>query len=104
MLIEVRHKAVRVEGALVFAKALYSLVPKPRTEFFGSEGPVRLIHTITMTSHKSPQKLENLQSKGETSTNIPTTSSVHHIHVIVYNPIEECFEKQQKNTTRNPKS
>ena len=43
MLIEARHKAGLVEGALVFAKAPSSLVPKPRTEFFGNEGPVPLI-------------------------------------------------------------
>ena len=44
MLIEARHKAGRVEGALVFAKAPSSLVPNPRTEFFSNEGPVSLIH------------------------------------------------------------
>ena len=44
MLIEARHKAGRVEGALVFAKAPFSLVPKPRTKFFGNEGPMPLIH------------------------------------------------------------
>ena len=44
MLIEARHKAGRVEGALVFEKAHSSLVPKPRTKFFGNEGPVPLIH------------------------------------------------------------
>ena len=44
MLIEARHKAGRVEGALVFAKAPSSLLPKRRTKFFGNEGPVPLIH------------------------------------------------------------
>ena len=44
MLIEARRKAGRVEGALVFAKAPSSLVPKPRTKFFGNEGPMPLIH------------------------------------------------------------
>ena len=44
MLIEARHKTGRVEGALVFAKAPSSLIPKPRTKFFGNEGPVPLIH------------------------------------------------------------
>ena len=44
MLIEACHKAGRVEGALVFAKAPSSLVPKPRIKFFGNEGPVPLIH------------------------------------------------------------
>ena len=44
MLIEARHKARRVGGALVFAKAPSSLVPKPRTKFFGNEVSVPLIH------------------------------------------------------------
>ena len=44
MLIEAHHKAGRVEGALVFAKAPSSLVPKSRTKFFGNEGSVPLIH------------------------------------------------------------
>ena len=44
MLIEARHKAGGIEGALVFAKASCSLIPKPRTKFFGNEGPVPLIH------------------------------------------------------------
>ena len=44
MLIEARHKAGRVKGASVFAKTPSSLVPKPRTKFFGNEGPVPLIH------------------------------------------------------------
>ena len=43
-LIEARRKTEQVEGALVFAKAHSSLVPKPRTKFFGNEGPVPLIH------------------------------------------------------------
>ena len=44
MLIEARHKAGRVEGALVFAKAPSSLVPKLRTKFFSNKEPVPLIH------------------------------------------------------------
>ena len=44
MLIEARHKRGRVEGALVFVKAPSSLVPKPRTKFFGNKVPVPLIH------------------------------------------------------------
>ena len=43
MLIEARRKTGRVDGALVFAEAPSSLVPKPRTKFFGSEGPVPFI-------------------------------------------------------------
>ena len=44
ILIEALHKAGRVEGALVFAKAPSSFVPNPRTKFFGNEGLVPLIH------------------------------------------------------------
>ena len=44
MLIEARHKAGQVEGALVISKALSSLVPKPPTKFFGKEGQMPLIH------------------------------------------------------------
>lgn len=44
MLIEARRKMGRVEGALVFAEAPSSLVPKPRAEFFGNEGLVPFIH------------------------------------------------------------
>ena len=43
MLIEARRETGQVEGALVFAKVPSSLVPKPRTEFFGNEGSVPLI-------------------------------------------------------------
>ena len=43
MLIEAHWKAGRVEEALVFAEAPSSLVPKPRTKFFGNEGPVPFI-------------------------------------------------------------
>ena len=44
MLIEARRETGRVEGALVFAEAPSSLVPKLRTKFFGNEGSVPLIH------------------------------------------------------------
>ena len=44
MLIKARRETGRVECALIFAKAPSSLVPKPRTKFFGNEGPVPLIH------------------------------------------------------------
>ena len=37
MQIEARWKTRRVEGVLIFAKAPSSLVPKPRTEFFGND-------------------------------------------------------------------
>ena len=43
MLIETRWKTGRVEGALVFAKAPSSLVPKSWTKFFGNEGSVPFI-------------------------------------------------------------
>ena len=43
MLIEARSETGRVEGALVFGKAPSSLVPKPRTKFFGNEGSMPLI-------------------------------------------------------------
>ena len=44
MLIEARRETGRVEGALVFTNAPSSLLSKPRTKFFGNEGPVPLIH------------------------------------------------------------
>ena len=44
MLIEARHEAGQVEGALVFKQSPSSLIPKPQIEFFSDEGSVTLIH------------------------------------------------------------